>query len=73
MYHVYQIQMVSAGENKTSVSRRPALAKAEQAHTCGFILYSCEINGYQKQIKVISITSEMIPAYIFSVAFWDQL
>ena len=33
-----------------------------------FILTS-EINAYQKQIKMISITSEMISAYIFNVAF----
>ena len=37
-----------------------------------FILNS-EINAYQKQIKVISIISEMISAYIFTVAILDYL
>ena len=43
-------QMVSARENKTSVSRRPALAKAGLEHTCGCVtreiedIYFCEVN-----------------------------
>ena len=35
-----------------------------------YFILSSSINAYQKQIKVILITSEMISAYIFTVAFF---
>ena len=43
-------------------------------HTHDILFYfilSSEINPYQKQIKVISITSEMISAYSITLAFLD--
>ena len=53
----------------------PLLADDSDAILSLISYFSSEINAYQKQIKVISITSEMIwyPAYIFTVAFLDYL
>ena len=35
-----------------------------------YFIVTSEMNAYQKQIKMISITSEMKSAYIFTVAFF---
>ena len=49
--------------------------RGQHLRTSIYFIFSSETNAYQKQIKVVSITSEIIlvSVYIFTVAFMDYL